>query len=114
MPALKNAHRNWHLMTYDNRKGHKMINNETVKTTTTNKETVETRSVILVATDGYSINVTKFKDVASAKTAMTTAYNESNHNENGDDWDTQSELGDMNAILYDRGENVFVWSIVEV
>lgn len=65
----------------------------------------------LVATDGYEIERTTYPDKESAQQAMQKAYALHNHNTPGDTWDNDSQLNDDSAILFDRGDNVYLWSI---
>lgn len=69
-------------------------------------------TTMLVHTDGYNIEYSKHKSKEAAHTAMKTAYASFNKNDCGDDWDKMSEITDEAAILYDRGENVYVWRII--
>lgn len=67
---------------------------------------------MLIFTDGYSINTERFSTYESALAAMNSEYNARNNNEPDDEWDEESYNDGIGyAILYDRGENVFVWSI---
>ena len=69
---------------------------------------------LLVATDGYSIDHTKYSSLELAKKAMNNAYNNL-YNENMDkDWKEQSYIDEESAILFQNGENVYVWDIIEV
>lgn len=66
----------------------------------------------LIVSDGYSIERTVYPSERTAIEAMQKAYNEFNHNESGDEWDEMSHLNETDALLYDRGENVYVWSVM--
>lgn len=67
---------------------------------------------ILIFTDGYSISTERFSSYKSALAAMNEAYDAHNDNEPGDEWDEQSYNDGMSyAILYNKGDDVFVWSI---
>lgn len=69
---------------------------------------------LLVATDGYSINHTKYSSLELAKEAMEEAY-KALYDENMDeDWKEQSCINEESAILFQNGENVYVWDIIEV
>lgn len=74
----------------------------------------KTTKTVLVHTDGYSINHRTYANYQAAKTAMKEEYAQHNHNTVNDDWDKLSYIDDYNAVLYDNGENVYVWQIVEV
>lgn len=65
----------------------------------------------LIATDGYSIDRTVYASKELARQAMEKAYNELDHNEKDDEWDEASHITDSEALLYDRGDSVYVWSI---
>lgn len=66
----------------------------------------------LIASDGYSIERTVYPNEAQAVEAMKKAYSELNRNQDGDEWDEQSYINDTDALLYDCGENVYVWSVM--
>lgn len=66
----------------------------------------------LICSDGYSIERTVYPSEALAVEAMKKAYNEFNINAPGDEWDEMSHINDSDALLYDRGENVYVWSVM--
>lgn len=70
------------------------------------------KGAILVHTDGYSITYHKFSSKEDAIGAMRLAYN--NQNEKDDEWDLLSYILETEAVLYDRGENVYVWKIIEI
>jgi hypothetical protein len=61
--------------------------------------------------DGYSIDRTVYPTKEAAQSAMKHEYAELNNNEPDDEWDIQSSIDDMNAALYDRGDNVYLWAI---
>lgn len=67
----------------------------------------------LIASDGYSIERTVYPNKTQAIEAMRKAYNELNHNQTGDEWDESSYINDTSALLYDCGENVYVWSVMQ-
>lgn len=67
----------------------------------------------LIKTDGYSINRTVYDTKELARAALKDDYTQSNHNDPGDDWDELSYWTEDEALLYDRGENVYVWSVKE-
>lgn len=69
---------------------------------------------LLISTDGYSISTEKFMNHDSALNAMTEQYNERNRNELNDEWDEMSHITSDDALLYDMGENVYVWSIIQI
>lgn len=69
---------------------------------------------LLISTDGYSIDYTKYPTKDEAQEAMRTAY----HDNEPEDWDENFEdmsyLENNNAILYDNGDNVYVWTIADL
>lgn len=69
---------------------------------------------LLIRSDGYSITTKKFDDPDAAYADMQTDYDNHNNNEVGDDWDEQSFINETDALLYDGGEDVYVWKIVAV
>lgn len=66
----------------------------------------------LIVSDGYSIGRIVYPSKQQAVEAMKKAYGEFNINEPGDEWDKMSYLNDTDALLYDRGENVYVWIVM--
>ena len=73
---------------------------------------------ILVRTDGYSITtVGRYTSRTSAKNAMSGQYDDIAKRLDpiiDKDWLRMSHKNDDSAILYDRGDNVFVWQIIKV
>lgn len=71
---------------------------------------------ILVKTDGYEIEINKFDNENAARTAMADDYNNIlNNNPDMDDvWLDQSYCNNTDAILYNNGDNVFVWKIAKI
>ena len=74
----------------------------------------EEKTVILSHTDGYSIQNSVYHDKKTAYAAMKTAYDQLNQNIPGDEWDELSHISDTDALLYDKGDNVYLWHIMEV
>lgn len=66
----------------------------------------------LIVSDGYNIERTIYPNETQAVEAMKKAYNELNRNQTDDEWDEQSYINDTSALLYDCGENVYVWSVM--
>lgn len=73
-----------------------------------------TEPYMLIFTDGYSITTEVYASKALACAALEKQYTERERNEEGDEWDEDSYLDDCEAILYDCGEDVFVWKIVSL
>lgn len=69
------------------------------------------KNVILIHSDGYSIDITHFDSLIVARECMISEYKSMDFNEKGDEWDSMSEIDDMSAILYEGGENVHLWQI---
>lgn len=69
------------------------------------------KNVILIHSDGYSIDITHFDSLIAARECMISEYKSMDFNEKGDEWDSMSEIEDMSAILYEGGENVHLWQI---
>lgn len=74
-----------------------------------------TDKILLVRTNGYSIcEIGRYGSASSAQTAMEEDYNRLDRNEKNDDWDELSSIGNGSAILYDRGEDVYVWQMFNI
>lgn len=71
------------------------------------------RIILLVTTDGYRIDYTRYPSLDAAKAAMEEAYEQSKPSEWGEEWEDMSYLSDEGAILYTNGENVYVWTIIQ-
>lgn len=74
----------------------------------------KTTKAILSKTDGYSISHLFFDSLEAAKIAMDKQYAELTPDEWDDDWEDRSYCGDNSAILYDNGEDVYVWQIATI
>lgn len=72
------------------------------------------KTALLVSTNGFEIKAVEYTDIEAAKIAMQEAYVAHDCNTAGDEWDLQSSINEKDAILYDRGENVFVWTILRI
>lgn len=69
---------------------------------------------MLISTDGYSIQTEKFKTKEEAKDALSIEYNDYKPEDWDEEmWGDQSYIGNIGAKLF-TGEDVFVWSIVEI
>lgn len=75
---------------------------------------INTNKYLLISSDGYSIETTRYPDKKSATAAMHKAYDELNQNTPGDEWDSDSYCNDEDALLYNAGENVYVWTIEKI
>lgn len=69
---------------------------------------------ILIETDGYSIDTTEFDTKDDAIEAMKKRYADLTPSENDESSAEMSYIEDTNAILYQNGENVYVWKIIAV
>lgn len=72
---------------------------------------------LLVQSDGYSIDESYFPDVESARKEMTKQYRRAypySNEEEADETTAMSSLGKDEAILYDGGENVYLWKVVNL
>lgn len=69
---------------------------------------------ILIFTDGYSISTEEFNSVNEAEIQMKKKYEEMNENAPQDEFDKTSYLLERDAVLYNKGADVFVWKIMEV
>ena len=69
---------------------------------------------ILIFTDGYSISTEKFNSVNEAEIQMKKNYKELNENTPHDEFAKTSYLLERDAVLYNKGADVFVWKIMEV
>lgn len=73
------------------------------------------KNYVLVRTDGYSIEtVMQSSNLDKVKETLCEDYKKHLPEEWVDDFEDMSCCGDMDAILYDNGENVYVWQIIEV
>lgn len=81
-------------------------------------ESILNKSYILVRTDGYSITtVGRYTSRTGAKDTMSEQYDDIAKGLDpitDKDWLKMSHKNDDSAILYDRGDNVFVWQIIRV
>ena len=75
---------------------------------------METKKAILIKTDGYSIDCWFYENCEKAKEAMREQYNAYEPEELEEDWSDLSHCSDTDAILYNNGENVYVWRICEI
>ena len=70
---------------------------------------------LLVTTDGYNLDDHTFYDsFESAQTAMKDSYKALTPDDWIEDFSDMSHCGDDDAILYDNGNNVYVWSIIAI
>ncbi len=74
----------------------------------------KTKRAMLIKTDGYSIDYQFYDDYESARVAMNEQYHSYNPEELEDDWAELSYCSDYDAILYNNGEDVYVWKICEI
>lgn len=69
---------------------------------------------ILVSTDGYSIEHTKYDTKNEARDAMKKAYDLLKPKQFEESCEEMSYVSDNDAMLYDNGNDVYVWQIIEV
>lgn len=73
------------------------------------------KEAILVYSDGYSISEERYPSVQEVQDAMEEAYRNSypyNEGEEPDEITLMSDCGEGQAVLYDRGNNVYIWQII--
>lgn len=68
----------------------------------------------LIFTDGYDITREVYSSYDEAYSAMKSHFDMRNRNDENSDWFKASYCTEWSAILYDGGENVFVWRIFRV
>lgn len=69
---------------------------------------------ILATTNGYEIRSTEHKTLDDAQNAMREAYENYTPDEWADEYEDISYCGTMDAVLYDNGDDVYVWQIIPV
>lgn len=69
---------------------------------------------LLISTDGYSIQTQKYNSISEAQIAMAKEYKDAYPKQNDESSEEMSSISEREAILYANGENVFVWSIIEM
>lgn len=74
---------------------------------------METKA-ILVKTDGYSITHSFFSSFEKAKETMEKQYSEHLPEEWDEDYEDMSYCGDDEAVLYNNGEDVYLWQIIDL
>lgn len=72
----------------------------------------KTNKAILIETDGYSITHTFYGSYKEAKEALDKRYAELLSDDLDEEWADMSYCEEYDAILYDNGEDVYVWKIV--
>jgi len=65
----------------------------------------------LIFTDGYDITREIYSSYDEAYSAMKSHFDMRNRNDKDGEWFEASSCSEWSAILYDGGENVFVWRI---
>ena len=92
-----------------------MKNVRNFKTLGNSKKEIENEEkYILIRTDGYDIMTYFFDSYKSAEKEMKRQYKDVKPRKWIDDFKKKSEITPSNAILYQNGEEVFVWKIVRV
>lgn len=74
----------------------------------------KTKKAILIKTDGYEIDHWFFDDVEQAKKEMKRQYDSYYPEELEEEWADDSYCSDDYAILYNNGEDVFVWRVFAI
>lgn len=69
---------------------------------------------ILMSSDGYEIEYSFYPDLESAQNAMKEAYHKAEPDEWIEEFEDLSNMTDVSAILYNNGEDVYVWQIGEI
>lgn len=69
-------------------------------------------TVMLIHTDGYSIDTEKFEYVEQARERLREEYESYLPIE--EEWEDMSWCDKNDATLYQNGETVHVWTIVEI
>lgn len=78
---------------------------------------VPASGALLITSDGYSINESCFPDVESARKEMAKQYRlvyPYSNDEDADEITAMSSLREDEAILYNGGENVYLWKVVNL
>lgn len=68
----------------------------------------------LIFTDGYDITREVYSSYEEAYVAMKSNFDARNHNAKSGEWRGISFCTEWSAILYNCGEDVFVWRIFKV
>lgn len=89
------------------------VNEEKEKVSPSPKKEKEKR-VMLVKTDGYSISSWIFENYEEGKKEMDKQYSSFKPEELEEEWAEMSYCESHDAILYNNGENVYVWKICEI
>lgn len=90
------------------------LKRDALKYLTCRKEKETNMKTVLIETDGYSIDTTEFDTKDNAIIAMKKRYADLTPNDNNESFADMSYITDTNAILYQNGENVYVWKIITV
>lgn len=72
------------------------------------------KRVMLVKTDGYSISSWIFENYEEGKKEMDKQYSSFEPEDLEEEWAEMSYCESHDAILYNNGEDVYVWKIVEL
>ena len=72
------------------------------------------KSFLLVQTDGLSISHKPFSTHDQAYNEMKKQFNEFDHEEFDDFYKEMSLIGEYSAAVYNNGDGVFVWEIIDV
>lgn len=72
------------------------------------------KRVMLIKTDGYSISSWIFENYEEGKKEMDKQYSSFEPEELEEEWAEMSYCENYDAILYNNGEDVYVWKIVEL
>lgn len=69
---------------------------------------------MVIFTNGYEISTERYQTLEEAQEYMRKEYEKYSSAELSEEWADMSYLTDMDAILYNNGEDVFLWKIVEL
>lgn len=69
---------------------------------------------MVIFTDGYEISTERHQTLEKAQEYMRKEYEKYRPAELSEEWANISYLTDMDAILYNNGEDVFLWKIIKI
>lgn len=69
---------------------------------------------IVVHTDGYTIESDFYADYDSAYEAMKDDYDAKTPEDWIEEYEEDSYISDFDAMLYDNGDDVFLWRIIKL
>lgn len=69
---------------------------------------------ILIYTDGFNISTSQFDTFEEAFDEMERSYNLYDTDTFDEEYKEQCYIGSNNAAVYNNGEDIFLWQIIEV